>query len=315
MNSNISRKTFYVKGMHCRSCSILIEQKIQDTYHIGSEVSLDNQTVILRGKGSSVMEDGLNSLFEKDGYAFSSTPYKKEGFDVPQMIFVVLIAFILINLFIFISNHASTSSAVSASSPLFAYFIFGALASVSSCAALVGGMILSLSKQWSIYGTKPHVLFHAGRLVAFALLGGVLGFFGGVIKLSPIFTALLVIGISVLMLALGFQMLGLSAFQKFQVSLPTSFVKKVTGNRSTNGSFPLLLGAFTFFLPCGFTLSAQSIALISGSALKGSFIMLSFALGTLPALAFISTTSSTLLKNPSLSSSFSRIAGWLPIAG
>jgi hypothetical protein len=43
-------------------------------------------------------------------------------------------------------------------------------------------------------------------------------------------------------------------------------------------------GALTFFLPCGFTQAVQIYAISTGSFIQGSFIMLLFAIGTMPGL-------------------------------
>lgn len=51
----------------------------------------------------------------------------------------------------------------------------------------------------------------------------------------------------------------------------------------------------TFFLPCGFTQSMQIVALSSGSFVSGMFIMLAFALGTLPMLALLSFGSASTI--------------------
>ena len=53
-----------------------------------------------------------------------------------------------------------------------------------------------------------------------------------------------------------------------------------------------MLGALTFFLPCGFTQSLQLVALASGSFVGGATTMFLFALGTLPSLLGISFISS-----------------------
>jgi plastocyanin len=45
-----------------------------------------------------------------------------------------------------------------------------------------------------------------------------------------------------------------------------------------------VLGAATFFLPCGFTQAVQIMALTSGSAVAGALLMGAFALGTAPGL-------------------------------
>jgi hypothetical protein len=47
-------------------------------------------------------------------------------------------------------------------------FIIGLIASISSCLAIVGGLILSLSAQMGYSGTKGKsaiILFHSGRIL------------------------------------------------------------------------------------------------------------------------------------------------------
>jgi len=74
---------------------------------------------------------------------------------------------------------------------------------------------------------------------------------------------------------------------------------------------PLALGALTFFLPCGFTLTAQGAALLSGNAVGGGLIMFLFALGTSPTLLAIGLTSVKFIKNHRLSANFLKIAAVL----
>ncbi|HCB52054.1 TPA: hypothetical protein DEP21_05855 [Patescibacteria group bacterium] len=45
-----------------------------------------------------------------------------------------------------------------------------------------------------------------------------------------------------------------------------------------------MAGVLTFFLPCGFTLAMQILAISSGNFWMGGLIMGFFALGTLPGL-------------------------------
>jgi uncharacterized protein len=53
-----------------------------------------------------------------------------------------------------------------------------------------------------------------------------------------------------------------------------------------------LLGAATFFLPCGFTQALQLYVLAKGSFGTGALTMLAFSIGTLPALLSLSAVSS-----------------------
>ncbi len=72
--------------------------------------------------------------------------------------------------------------------------MIGLVASVSSCLAVVGGLVLSLSatvSQDERDDKKNFTLFHGGRIVSFALLGGFLGMLGQAINIHPLFPTLL----------------------------------------------------------------------------------------------------------------------------
>jgi|GEM_PF-27841 len=169
-------------------------------------------------------------------------------------------------------------------------FIIGLIASVSSCLAVVGGLVLSLSAKISEddddkSDKKNFILFHAGRLVSFAVLGGILGAIGSAIGINFIFTAILGIVVSIVMLLLGLNLVGV--FTKNKITLPAGifkFFRQIEHKTLT----PLIIGFATFFLPCGFTQSMQVAALGSGSFGSGAVIMFAFALGTLPMLALLS---------------------------
>jgi len=171
-------------------------------------------------------------------------------------------------------------------------FIIGVIASFSSCLAVVGGLVLSLSAKVAQddqgQTKKPFILFHGGRLLGFALLGGVLGFIGKTIGVNFIFSTALGILASLVMILLGANLLGI--FKKNRFTLPSSifsfFRKMEHGTRA-----PIIIGFGTFFLPCGFTQAMQIAALSSGSFTSGFLIMFSFALGTLPVLALLSFSS------------------------
>jgi len=148
--------------------------------------------------------------------------------------------------------------------------------------------VLSLSakiSQDNISDTKTFILFHAGRLVSFALLGGLLGALGGAIGINFTLTAILGLIASLVMLLLGLNLIGV--FAKSKITLHPgifNFFRKIEHKTLT----PLIVGFGTFFLPCGFTQSMQVAALSSGSFFSGLLIMVAFALGTLPMLALLS---------------------------
>ncbi len=191
-------------------------------------------------------------------------------------------------------------------------FIIGLVASVSSCLAVVGGLVLSLSAKVSqddVTDTKTFFMFHIARVVTFAILGGALGAVGGVLRINFTFSSMLGIIAAVVMIILGLNLVGFLKHSK--IILPKS-IFRFFNNLQFNRFTPLILGFGTFFLPCGFTQSMQVSALSSGSFLSGLLIMLTFSLGTLPVLAFLSFGSTPLSRNKH-SDLFFKSAGFVVI--
>jgi len=322
---------YSVKGMHCASCEILIEKKLLDLPGVKSvEASTSKEKVVVEYEGDKPDLENLNKIFKKENYTFSnfkneiasSQASRNDGRKTNTTLVAFNIAIVIIIAFLFLNKSGVSGILnVGSSSSLLAFLGLGLLAGVSSCAALVGGIVLSMSKQWQeLYANEqttyrklePHLLFNAGRLVSYGALGAVLGIIGSRLQISFQFTSFLVIAISFLMVALGLQMLGVKAFRKFQFTLPKFATRYIADEKNFQGKYmPFLMGAATFFLPCGFTITAQGLALLSGSVVQGSLIMLAFALGTAPMLMLIGLSSVKFLAKPHLAERFSKVAGFL----
>jgi sulfite exporter TauE/SafE len=141
---------------------------------------------------------------------------------------------------------------------------------------------------------KPHIYFNAGRILSYTLLGGAIGALGSALTLSPEINGVLTLVASAVMILLGLQMLRLlPALTRFLPAMPKSFSHFIhdLAERDANGG-AFVLGAATFFLPCGFTQALQLYILAKGSFATGAVTMLAFSLGTLPALLSLSAMSS-----------------------
>ncbi|MFT7558002.1 MAG: sulfite exporter TauE/SafE, partial [Planctomycetota bacterium] len=200
-------------------------------------------------------------------------------------------------LFFFVQKSGIVNLGIGGTATPVTSFVLGLIASVSSCLAIVGGLVLSLSAKISeddVNDTKTFILFHIGRLVSFALLGGVLGLIGNAIGISLTFSAILGIIASLIMVLLGLNLAG--ALAKSKITLPSGlfkFFRKIEHKTFT----PLIIGFATFFLPCGFTQAMQVVAISSGSFMTGFLIMLAFALGTLPMLSILSFGSASFAQS------------------
>lgn len=284
--------TFHVSGTHCASCKIFIEDTLNE--QIGIErvnVDLKNETVSLDttlDESQHKLAEMLTEKIKHNGYALSVEKRVKEknGQGVIWQALPIGLGFLV--LFFLLQKSGILNLGLGGEISPITSFIIGLIASVSSCLAIVGGLVLSLSakiSQDNVSDTKTFTLFHAGRLVSFALLGGMLGAIGSAIGINFTFTAILGVLASVVMLLLGLNLVGV--FEKNKVALPSgifNFFRRIEHKTFT----PLILGFATFFLPCGFTQSMQVQALSSGSFISGLIIMLAFALGTLPMLLLLS---------------------------
>jgi sulfite exporter TauE/SafE/copper chaperone CopZ/heme/copper-type cytochrome/quinol oxidase subunit 2 len=320
---------YKVSGMHCASCEILLEKKLLEIKGVKSvDASTSKEEVVLNYENEKPNIHELNKIFKKDGYIFSENReiQNSDKSEIKKGMSPTLLAFdiamVIIVAFLFLNNSGVSGLLnVSSSSSLVTFLGLGLLAGISSCAALVGGIVLSMSKQWSeLYSAQqstfqklqPHIMFNVGRIVSYAVLGGILGMIGSKLQISFQFTSFLVIAISFLMIALGLQMLGVKAFRKFQFALPKSITKNIADEKKFSGKYmPFVMGALTFFLPCGFTITAQGMALLSGSAIQGGLITGAFALGTAPALLLIGLSSVKFISKPRLAEKFSKVAGFL----
>ncbi|MDP2741645.1 MAG: sulfite exporter TauE/SafE family protein [bacterium] len=331
-SKNLKEHVYRVEGMHCASCEILIEKKLLEIQNIKSvEASTSKGEVVIEYSGDRPNPERLSKIFKEENYQFDDFNSKisnkakeekepKKGTSSTLVAFNIAIFIIIAFLFLQKMGIADILSLNSRSS-LFAFLGLGLLAGLSSCAALVGGIVLSMSKQWSeLYSQEqttsqklqPHIMFNAGRVISYVVLGGVLGVIGSRLQISPQFTGYLVIAISLLMITLGLQMLGVKALRKFQFTLPKSATRYIANENNFKGKqMPFIMGALTFFLPCGFTITAQSLALLSGNAFQGALIMGVFALGTVPSLLFIGISSIKFSSRPHLAERFSKVAGFL----
>jgi len=130
----------------------------------------------------------------------------------------------------------------------------------------------------------PIFLFLLAKLVAYTLLGVLLGWVGKYLTLSPLTRAFLMIAIGIFMLGNALRMFNVHPiFRYFNIEPPkfiTRYIRRTA--KGTDTFTPLFLGALTIFIPCGVTQAMMAAALATGSPLVGAAMMFAFTLGTSP---------------------------------
>ncbi|MDB5204710.1 MAG: heavy metal transport/detoxification protein [Candidatus Taylorbacteria bacterium] len=320
MKTAIKTFRFHIHGMHCNSCVILTEDKIGSLQNVTSGKSnLKDHTIEVTGdfgdKEPKQIAEELSIQIESLGYSISLEKQIKENcWSEFKIAIPIALAFAV--LFV-VLQYAGLVNLVGAGKVTYGTaFVIGIIASLSTCMAVVGGLVLSMSATFAKEGDKirPQLMFHGGRIVSFFILGGVIGSLGSAFTLNSSATFILGLIIAIVMFVLGLNLLDVFPWaKKLQPSMPKFIGKRAHSVSSLNHMLtPLLVGVATFFLPCGFTQSMQLYTLTTGSFLKGGLTMVSFALGTLPVLALVSFSSFSI-QNSSKSGIFFKSAGLIVI--
>lgn len=312
---------FHVHGMHCKACVVLIADILKDVSEVDKvHVNFHKKTVEIEGdfKENNVekLADNLGSYLTSHGYKLSiEREAKKVNWN--DFVYAIPIAALLIVAFFLLQKVNFVRLINSSEVGFTTAFLIGMIASVSTCLAVVGGLVLSMSAAYVKGGDKwqPQVMFHIGRLGGFFVLGGLIGLLGSAFQLSVTSTLILNIIIGVVMIILGINLLDVFHFTKrIQPTAPKFFSKfTFAATEATHVLAPLLVGTLTFFLPCGFTQSMQIYTLSTGNFLTGALTMFTFALGTFPVLALLSFGSFSFNEKP-YAGIFFKTAGLIVIA-
>ena len=291
--------TLHVIGMHCSACPVLIESELMDLPEVVSaKASLTHHHVEVTGefgdKTAAHIAQDLTEVVKRHGYTLSPERQRR-AVKWGDFALALPIALAFITLFILLQKLGIVNLVTAGTVTYGTAFVIGLIASVSSCMAVVGGLVLSMSANFAKEGDtiRPQIFFHCGRLVAFFVLGGVIGALGAVFKLGATGTFLLSLAVAIILLILGINLLDIFPWAKrLQPTLPSFIGRHINGLRNVNHTLTtLLMGVATFFLPCGFTQSMQIYTLTTGSFWTGALTMSAFALGTLPVLALLSFSS------------------------
>lgn len=123
--------------------------------------------------------------------------------------------------------------------------------------------------------------------------------------------------VAVAMLLIGLQLIEIfPKISGFKLTLPPALGKMFGIHQHHTKEYrhrgAMIVGALTFFLPCGFTQMMQLNAITSGGFLSGASIMAAFAVGTLPGLLGIGGLTSIVRGNSA--KIFFKTAGLLVIS-
>jgi sulfite exporter TauE/SafE/copper chaperone CopZ len=288
-----------IKGMHCASCEILVGENLKKLDNV-SKVVVDQSKAeaVVHYKQKAPSPEAIRQAVKDAGYDVGTNealPWiSKDPSDYKDLLKAALILsavyFVGSRLNLFSLDVGSQNAGVGVA------LLVGLVAGVSTCMALIGGLVLSLSARHaelhpeatSMQKFRPHLFFNLGRILGYALLGGVVGIIGVAFKPSTNILGLLTMVIGGVMIFFGLKLIEIFPVLKNKsITLPSGLAKVFGLNKEIKEYSPksaMLTGALTFFLPCGFTQAMQLYAVSTGSFVQGATIMGLFAIGTAPGL-------------------------------
>jgi len=169
-------------------------------------------------------------------------------------------------------------------------FLTGLTTGGISCFAVQGGVLTSAVSQDVGEDKSPRtnyvgvLIFLLSKLIAYIIVGAILGAVGATLQFSPKIMGVLQIAVGLFMLATAARLIELHPIFRYTVITPPRWVYKVFHKQSHANSIfaPALMGALTILMPCGVTQAMMVAALSSGSITTGALTMGAFVLGTSP---------------------------------
>ncbi len=187
--------------------------------------------------------------------------------------------------------------------PLYPVFLAaGFSVGFGHCIGMCGPIVVSLSLNLQRHRYLPHILYNAGRVTTYSLLGGIMGATGSFSMVASNIAgiqqgALIFAGLVIIVMALamsGWLPLGrIFGDDHNPQSLLVKGFQKLSRRGSVGACFPL--GLLLGLLPCGPVYTALIAAAGAGmnapttsaGVIKGMGVMFSFGIGTVPTLFLI----------------------------
>jgi sulfite exporter TauE/SafE len=137
---------------------------------------------------------------------------------------------------------------------------------------------------------RPIVLFLAAKLVAYTVLGFLLGMLGSVLQLSIMTQAVMQAAIGIFMVGTALRMFNVHPIFRYFSLEPPRFVTRYIRRKAKDQEgavTPLFLGALTVLIPCGITQAMMAVAIGTSNPVAGAVTMFAFILGTSPVFFLI----------------------------
>lgn len=311
MSKGLITKTFKISGMTCISCQNKIEKELKNTkgiinakvnYSNGmTTVTFDSRIIRL-----AAIEKSINDLdyevINSERSLNSGGDGRNSTLQILGVVFVIFALYMVMNR-LGVLNLFNSFPEAREGMGYGVLFVIGLLTSVH-CVAMCGGINLSqcVSRQMGNpaaenkeVNLRPGVLYNAGRVISYTLIGGIVGALGSVVSLSGSGKGLVAIIAGIFMIIMGLNMLNIfPGLRRFMPRMPKIIGTKINEKKQSNS--PLYVGLLNGLMPCGPLQAMQLYALSTGDPVNGALSMLAFSLGTVPLMFGLGALSTILTK-------------------
>ena len=326
---HLFKQTVPIKGMHCASCELLIGEELESIPGVTkASASLKTNSATITST-DRIADSDIETAVRAAGYEVGVEDGEKPFFthneriwkDFAIGVIVVLGLYVLFQVFGIDKLTSSTSNSGSTGTMA---LLVGLTAGFSTCMALIGGLVISVASKYAenhptetaLQKFRPHLFFNAGRIVSFIAFGAIIGAIGSAFALKGSLLGFLTIAVGMVMLILGLQLTEIFPRITRGLTLPSGLARKLGINNRKEREYShknaFLMGAATFFLPCGFTQAMQLLAVSTGNPLQAAVIMGAFAIGTTPGLLTLGGLTSVV--KGAFAQRFFRIVGVIVVA-
>lgn len=311
MDRNFIKTSILIEGMTCSSCEIKVESTLKKLKGVieakvsmaknKADISYDENIISISSIIKAIDDIGYQATegIEAKQTVKTKAAQKSNSFKIDQLIGIGII---VVALYLIIKNTIGFNFVpeIDSSMSYGVLFIVGILTSLH-CVAMCGGINLSQCVSYEnveddkISKLKPSLLYNAGRVVSYTIIGGIVGVIGSIVSFSGMAKGLVAVLAGVFMIVMGLNMLNIFPWlRKFNIRMPKFIGEKIYSGKTNKG--PFYVGLLNGFMPCGPLQSMQLYALGTGSFIAGASSMFFFSLGTVPLMFGLGAISTILSK-------------------
>lgn len=313
---SIMQKVLVINGMTCTACESRVERtvlKINGVVSADVSYATGRATISYHSEQTSIEE--ITTAIEKVHYEVEAVLDSSEKnqknkskalnkTDQLTGLQYFAIAAIVLGATLFLRNRINFAflPEISQDMGYVVLFVVGLVTSLH-CIAMCGGINLSQSLPRSeteielskLERLKPSLMYNAGRVVSYTIIGGLVGAIGAVISVGDNGKAFISLFAGAFMIIMGLNLLNVfPSLRKLNPRMPKSVANKV--HDGSRNRAPFVVGLINGFMPCGPLQAMQLYALGTGSFVAGALSMFMFSLGTVPFMLGLGAISTVMTR-------------------